>query len=756
MASLLATVTPQPDTGRLDTIDDGAEMAIGSPSYQLAKSALMKLAADEADTAFSPLSSSAITIATLGSSLGYGSSGSGAKRKSGAHARQPVDKALGADSSSSIREEEEEQRPARQLGLRAAAASADRQDDSLATSSVNLSTAVSSSAVSSHSSKSSSSSAGPTMGMAKVTNMRSVSVDYARAYGLHMKRTTASATAADDGAMLPASPKPSPPPARPLRASLGYDESGVSSSATSLSGIHRTLTKRFWRPLLVSRKSSAASAFKQQPLAIDDDDEDLYPESKIRSSQDTCADNGDVIVERDSVANSSAAVEHGARPALPLIDDAEAATPHPSVAAAPSQPPRNYRFGRAAQSKSLDVARVAVGPIADYNRTKGGALNRRVLQRSKREDAIYGVAASPAAECMGPERFQALPRSFASRLGFASTLAARRRPDDLRFVIMPHPQFADVTEVYDCDERTPVYRKISRSGRSWHETFHEVNYEEELAELEAAKQLMLWRQQQLKQRHSSALAMSDYEMASALGLPYPGFAAYGGRPMTLAAAASCVTIQSLAAGSSSYANGGMSNQSTASFLLNSGTVRMARASTSIGASTSGGASLDKGLLWEALTPYPNQFPLHVKDMRDVIDSVSLASMVLDRHRFCYRFQLAGNKMKWIATRIRKQQLALQCFVRSTVVAEIFVDYAKGYDTVSAAGLMSNGSSGVSSPRGQSNDSNGNIDIELPTDGSAPLVTILPAAFAQLVEFESEIVESFILFSGLQMLECLHI
>ncbi|KAJ1661429.1 hypothetical protein GGF38_003638, partial [Coemansia sp. RSA 25] len=122
MASLLATVTPQPDTGRLDTIDDGAEMAIGSPSYQLAKSALMKLAADEADTAFSPLSSSAITIATLGSSLGYGSSGSGAKRKSGAHARQPVDKALGADSSSSIREEEEEQRPARQLGLRAAAA----------------------------------------------------------------------------------------------------------------------------------------------------------------------------------------------------------------------------------------------------------------------------------------------------------------------------------------------------------------------------------------------------------------------------------------------------------------------------------------------------------------------------------------------------------------------------------------------------------------------------------------------------------
>ncbi|KAJ2883182.1 hypothetical protein IWW38_005576, partial [Coemansia aciculifera] len=436
---------------------------------------------------------------------------------------------------------------------------------------------------------------------------------------------------------------------------------------------------RFWRPLLVPRKSSAdaSSAFKQQPLAIDtdaEDDEGLYLESKARSSQDTCADNDVAIVERDSVANSSsssaavaATEQQGGRPVSPLNDDeeeSEAATPHPSVAtsaaaAQPLQPPRNYRFGRALQSKSLDVARMTTG--ANDEKVKGGgALSRRVLQRSKREDAIYGIGSTATttdatSECFGPERFQALPRSFISRLGFASTLAARRRPDDLHFVIKPHSQFAEVAEVYDCDERTPVYRKVSRSSRSWHETFHEINYKEEL---EAAKQHMHWRQQQL-QRHSSPLAMSDYEMASALGLPYPGLAAYGAKRSTaFSAAASCVTIQSSAVGTNSYANGGMSNQSTASFMLNNSTVRMARASTSVGAASNVSTPFDRNLLWEALTPYPNQFPLHVKDMREVIDTVSLASMVLDRQNFCYRFQLGSNRMRWTAKRIRKHQLAL--------------------------------------------------------------------------------------------------
>ncbi|KAJ1817063.1 hypothetical protein LPJ60_005031 [Coemansia sp. RSA 2675] len=830
MTSLLAAVATTPNTGRLDAIDDSA--SVDSPSYLTAKSALVKLAAEEVDTAFSPLSSSAITIASLGSSLGYGS---GAKRQSGVnHARQPVDKTLGTDSNSLL-DGIEERHSAGQLGLRGASDTT-AQDDSLVTSSGNMSTAVSSSAVSSHSSKSSTSSAGPSVGMSKV-NMRSVSVDYAHAYGLHIKRTMASAAAGDDSHTSSSSPAEIVPPrpttaylsGNPLRpAPYHHSESGVSSSTTSLSGIHRSLTKRFWRPL--ARKSgendttaaaSTKSAFRQQPLAIDADEEGLplsdsddsivavqsrrYPESKVRSSQDTCADNGDLIVERNSVVAeastpATAGTEQDERPALPLDTvAATAATPHPS-AVAPYQP-RNYSFNRAVTSKSLDVPRVAKSTAGEGK----GALNRRVLQRAKREDAIYGVSSSPSVECRGPERFQALPRSFVSRLGFASTLAARRRSDDLRFVIAPHPQFAEITEVYDCDEHTPVYRKISRSGRSWHETFHEVNFEEELAEMEAAKQHIYWRQQQqhcLQQRHSSyvmsggsdAMAMSDYEMASALGLPYPGISAYGSRPTAFAsaAAASCVTIQSSAAGTSHYANGGMSNQSTASFLLNSGTVRMTRASTSMGGrgfshasdsgASSGGVSFDRGLLWEALTPYPNQFPLHIKDARTIIDTVSLASMVLDRHQFCYRFQMGANRMRWTAKRTRKHQLALVCTVRSTVIAEIFVDYEKGYSPYgvpsalgkglagaaaqaaarsAAAGFMSSSSSsGVSTPHEQPNSGTGAtnqaIDVGLlPEDGSYPVVTILPAAFAQLVDFDSDVVESFIIFTGMQMLECLH-
>ncbi|KAJ2810048.1 hypothetical protein H4S07_002900, partial [Coemansia furcata] len=243
MTSLLAAVATIPDTDRLDAIDDST--AASSPLYQTAKSALVKLAAEEVDTAFSPLSSSAITIASLGSSLGYGS---GSK-----HVRQPVDKVLGTDRNSLL-EDNDDRHSASRLGLRGAAASG-TQDDSLVTSSANLSTAVSSSAVSSHSSKSSTSSAGPSMGMSKV-NMRSVSVDYARAYGLHMKRTMASVTAEDDSNVSsPAEMAPSPPPASyPSAHPLGtahyhHSKSGASSSATSLSGIHRSLTKRFWRPL---------------------------------------------------------------------------------------------------------------------------------------------------------------------------------------------------------------------------------------------------------------------------------------------------------------------------------------------------------------------------------------------------------------------------------------------------------------------------------------------------------------------------
>ncbi|KAJ1837769.1 hypothetical protein LPJ73_007291, partial [Coemansia sp. RSA 2703] len=325
--------------------------------------------------------------------------------------------------------------------------------------------------------------------------------------------------------------------------------------------------------------------------------------------------------------------------------------------------------------------------------------------------------------------------------------------------------------------------------------------------------------------------VSDYEMACALGLPYPGAAfagnsssiysssgrtslrnsesyyhisgaaaRHGGFHSNLATnpAASCVTFQS--SGSSSVAAAdshrrtvhqdaideygatplvGLSNQSTASF-INTGTVRMMRAGTSMGMyggnGASNGTAIDKNLLWEALTPYPNQFPLHIKGARTMGDSISLASLVIDRQLFCYRFQLGNTRMRWSAKRARKNQLALQCFVRNTPVAEVFVDYERGYSpynvpnprsrkqdlfssgatTGDRHAYASNSSSGIATP--MESDVNGASEdtAVLPDDGTYPIVTILPSAFTQLSNYDAGLVESFIVFSGLQMLECLHV
>ncbi|ORX74362.1 hypothetical protein DL89DRAFT_254214 [Linderina pennispora] len=235
------------------------------------------------------------------------------------------------------------------------------------------------------------------------------------------------------------------------------------------------------------------------------------------------------------------------------------------------------------------------------------------------------------------------------------------------------------------------------------------------------------------------------------------------------AAASCVTFQSVVSSAADqqhnaggetvlatlHANTGF--LSTAS-ILNAAAVQMSRTGTSFGASRLGGGSFDKGLLWEALAPYPNQFPLHIKDSRTIIDTVSLISMVLDRHHFCYRFQMGPNKMRWVAKRVRKHQLALLCYVRNTIIAEIFVDYEKGYSPYGSAlgpggiGLSSNAASGESTPNGPGTDSTA-VDVD---DGMYPVITILPTAFSQLGLFDADVVESFIIFSGMQMLECLHL
>lgn len=335
-----------------------------------------------------------------------------------------------------------------------------------------------------------------------------------------------------------------------------------------------------------------------------------------------------------------------------------------------------------------------------------GIFNRKLVQRNKGADAIYGTLRSTDA-IMGPVRFQALPRSFASRLGFATPLAlGRRRPEDLRFIITPHPIYPEVVEVVDCDEQLAVYRKISRSGKSWRETFHEISSDDEDLTVKQPK------------------VPSDYEMAAFLGLPYPGgLAAFSG----YSSYSSRSAIQSMVALNRSEPSTS-SLSSSASVTFNRSNYQIATTRTS---HTQQPEFNNNGILWEALTPFPNQFPLHIKDTRTVIDTVSLASMVLDRHSFCYRFQMGSVRMKWVARRIRRHQLSMVCMARATVVAEIFVDYEKGYSPYSTAPSVA-------------------------SEEAYPVVTILAEAFSCLCGYEDDVVESFIIFTGMQMLECLHI
>ncbi|KAJ2786912.1 hypothetical protein GGI15_001125 [Coemansia interrupta] len=828
----------------------------------------LKLGAQDIDT-FSPLSSSTITIASLGSSLGISAAPKNglalvvdsAARKTNLSAvtansenyvqgNLPIDDDDDDDGSedgasdSSIKinstgnvhengcddEAFDSTNGVRSLGIRGI------PGNSLSYSSANMSSTVSD--------RSDTSIEMP------MVNMRSVSADYTSAYGLHIKSPNVgplestdidvpSAEQARDTESEQMHSRASDAQAAPISLTAVETTATVSSSLRSKgTNIQRSLTKKLFRPLTWMQPSTSdnnGGGCVADPKGNSDSLSALAPTdvtpSERPSTQRQHLQRKSVAVVRQTGAHplskDNTKTEDGNLAEYDNDNDdgnaAGVSASHetsPTVGSVPDpQLQSRHHRQRAVPSKSLDISRRATGILQSR-----GPLSRRAMQRSKGEDAIYGgggLSPSASSGAVGPARFQALPRSLVSRLGFASTLASRRQPGDIRFIIAPHPQFPEIVEVIDCDEMTPVYRKVSRSGKSWHETFHEVD-PEDYNDLFPTTHLLA--------AASGNAMLSDYEMACALGLPYPGavFAGNsssiysssgrtslrnsesyyhlsgaaprpGGFHSNLATnpAASCVTFQSSGSSSVAAADGhrrtvhqdaiceygatpvmGLLNQSTASF-MHPGTVRMTRAGTSMGMyggnGASNGTAIDKNLLWEALTPYPNQFPLHIKGARTMGDSISLASLVLDRQLFCYRFQLGNTRMRWSAKRARKHQLALQCFVRNTPVAEVFVDYERGYSpynvpnprsrkqgipgataAIDRRAYASNSSSGVSTP--MESDVNGASEdtAVLPDDGTYPIVTILPAAFTQLSNYDTGLVESFIVFSGLQMLECLHV
>ncbi|KAJ1901677.1 hypothetical protein LPJ66_000590 [Kickxella alabastrina] len=821
-----------------DIATTASSSAPGTPKHTIGGS---KLSTENANT-FSPLSSSTITISSLGLSLELGTPINGLTLVNDPATKTPATDIFdqGGQYITDMDEGfDHHDDAAHDLAIRRLSCNANINRDSFS---------------SSMSSTASDSSSNGSIIMPSIT-MRSVSADYSRVYGMQMRNLPPRTNSNTRQAISFATSRNQPTDAE-LVLSQGFDEQEPLPANTVVAVevatpaelvepaeysktdvVHRSLAKKLLHPLSWMQPTGAVAAAGDSQVSRAKDATNLNVDAPSTAAISQLQ-GGSVALRNCIQRKSMAAVRQN--DVSQLFQDisssgeatAETSNPNISQTAAPvvklisnntvgtAEPLLKSRRPQqsAVPSKSLDIGRSAV------TSRLCGPLSRHAMQRSKASEAP-NINSATEPDAMGPARFQALPRSLVSRFGFSNILALRRQPGDLRFIIAPHPRFSEVVEVIDCDEMAPVYRKVSRSGKSWHETFHEVDPED------SGHGLGALRGYDNVATLADTVIMSDYEMASALGLPYPGaaFANYGSmysgsgytsprnsdlyysgakggnisrRTLAGNAAASCVTFQSSSVSSSVADNNrrmmnqdagtngfgiasamGLSNQSTASF-LNPSTARILRASASMGmyglSSVGSGenASFDKGLLWEALTPYPNQFPLHIKGARTIEDSISLASLVLDRHLFCYRFQLGANKMRWTAKRTRKHQLALQCFVRSALVAEVFVDYERGYspysvsnakgqkkNTVAPQQFASNSSSRTSTPAGAdiltssiNNSAETATDLmsALPNDGSYPIITILPVAFTQLSAFDSDIVESFIVFTGMQMLECLHV
>ncbi|KAJ1900505.1 hypothetical protein LPJ81_003931 [Coemansia sp. IMI 209127] len=151
-------------------------------------------------------------------------------------------------------------------------------------------------------------------------------------------------------------------------------------------------------------------------------------------------------------------------------------------------------------------------------------------------------------------------------------------------------------------------------------------------------------------------------------------------------------------------------------------------------------AFDAGELWEITSPCPSSFPLHCRDARGVIGPIPLTAMVLDRHQFCYRFHLAGNKMRWLAKRQGQSMAGLQCYVRGTVVALLLFGGCSaegtGPDLVSSTGRRESW-----------------CEVQHTEDSHLPRIVVLPEAFSKLEPIDSAVVESFVLFTGIEVLEC---
>ncbi|KAJ2879693.1 hypothetical protein GGI21_001699 [Coemansia aciculifera] len=264
----------------------------------------------------------------------------------------------------------------------------------------------------------------------------------------------------------------------------------------------------------------------------------------------------------------------------------------------------------------------------------------------------------------------------------------------LRFVLRPHAVFSGILEIVDCEDNGVAYRKISRDGRSWCETFHKV-------------------------------PVHAYSGVRNITAP-PSFGSVDSRRTTVQ--------PTLSQASSST----QTSTSTLLTLCGSQDHRCYRQQQQQLGQRHPHA-FEQNRLWEMSSPCPISFPLHCRDARGVIDPIPMTALVADRLQFCYRFHLAGNKMKWMARPASTtNSVELQCFVRTTLIALLRF----------SNNLVLDRRGQLQAPGKSKHAQAANAREHL------PVVTIFPLAFSKLAPIDADVVESFVIFTGVEVLECI--
>ncbi|ORX73123.1 hypothetical protein DL89DRAFT_265261 [Linderina pennispora] len=101
-------------------------------------------------------------------------------------------------------------------------------------------------------------------------------------------------------------------------------------------------------------------------------------------------------------------------------------------------------------------------------------------------------------------------------------------------------------------------------------------------------------------------------------------------------------------------------------------------------------------------------------------------------------------MRWVAKRFGGQRTELQCYVRNAIVAVMLFDYEPVTGLPQSRRPMPG-----ALPLLKCQDT-------APCGDCSPRIVVLPAAFRKLANVDPAVVESFVLFTGIEVFECLFI